>query len=251
MAKITLEDIKTALSKTGWSCLDKTYVNLNTPMKFRCPEGHLVESTWGKFRNKQVCPVCTSNVKKHIANIAALPKTKEYRILALDQSSHKTGYSLYDGTELISYGVFEAKGHYPQDRFIEISDWLESMIANWQPDEIGLEETQYNEKRGANQLDCINSHDVFKLLSQIMGIVMIIGLRNNLKVSPVLISTWRSHCGVKGANRSERKRSCQMLVKEWHDILVSDDESDAICIGKYLADLHNLQKPTIGDDSWL
>ena len=34
-----------------------------------------------------------------------------------------------------------------------------------------------------------------------------------------------------------KKRSMQHKAKEWHDITVTDDEADAIGIGKYVADL--------------
>nr|DAQ72061.1 MAG TPA: hypothetical protein [Bacteriophage sp.] len=41
-----------------------------------------------------------------------------------------------------------------------------------------------------------------------------------------------------------------MLVKQWYGLEVTDDESDAICIGKYFAENHK-EQPSIGDDSWL
>lgn len=240
MSKITLDQINKELELFGWSCLDSEYKNLQTPMTFKCNEGHIVETTWGKLRNKRVCPVCVSNVKKKITNIAAVPKTGEYRILALDQSSHRTGYSIYDGKALISYGVFESTKVDPLDRIVDLCAWLDNMIANWQPDEVGMEETQY-------QPNAIG-HDVFKLLSQVMGALMITAARAKCKVNTVLIATWRHHCGVKGRYRADQKRSAQMLVKQWHDITVSDDESDAICIGKYFADTHmEVEKQVIGD----
>lgn len=239
MAKITLAEINKQLELYGWTCLEKEYKNLQTPMQFRCNEGHIVETTWGKLRNKRVCPVCVSNLKKKITKIAATPKTGEYRILALDQSSHRTGYSIYDGKQLTSYGVFESTKTEPLDRIIDLCAWLDNMIMNWQPDEVGLEETQY--QPGAI------GHDVFKLLSQVMGALMITAARAKCRVSTVLIPTWRHHCGVKGNKRADQKRSAQLLVKKWHDITVSDDESDAICIGKYFADTHVDEKEIIGD----
>ena len=249
MAKITIEQIQQELKGTGWSCNDSKYINLKTVMSFTCPEGHLVEQTWDKLRNRRFCPVCAINVKKKVNNIAATPKHGNYRILALDQSSHKTGYAIYDGQNLVSYGVYEATKQKPFDRIISACEWLDSMIANWKPDEVGFEEPQYNPGDDSDK-DKIRAHDTFKLLAQIMGALMITAARGKTKVNTVLISTWRHHCGVKGRYRTDQKRSAQMLVKSWHDILVSDDESDAICIGKYFADQHANNKPIIGDDSW-
>ena len=48
--------------------------------------------------------------------------------------------------------------------------------------------------------------------------------------------TWRAHCGVKGQSRIEKKRSMKGLVKKWFDVQITDDEADAIGIGKYLSD---------------
>lgn len=240
MAKITITSIDEELSKYGWLCTSTKYVNLDTPLSFRCNEGHEVVTTWGKLRNKIVCPVCKNNVKKNIVNIQSKPKTSNYRILALDQSSHKTGYSIYDGNELISYGVYESTKSEELDRIKDVCDWLDSMIVNWKPDEVGLEETQYNPNSGMG-------HDVFKLLSQVMGAIMITAARAKCKVSKVLIPTWRHYAGVKGNTRPDQKRSAQMLVKKWHDVNVTDDEADAICIGKYFADQATQRNNAIGD----
>ena len=54
-------------------------------------------------------------------------------------------------------------------------------------------------------------------------------------------NTWRHHCGVTGRTRIDKKRSMQNKAKEWYDITVTDDEADAIGIGKYVADLYNIQ----------
>lgn len=234
MPKITLEDIKNTLKNSAWSCESKNYVNLKTPMTFRCPEGHLVENTWEKMRNKQVCPVCKANLKKKIVNIDSKPKTEAFRVLALDQSSNLTGYSIYDNQSLISYGVFETSKSAPFERIVELCDWLQSMLEMWKPDLVGLEDIQY--RPGKNNTATEQNHNTFKLLGQVMGGLIVTIARSKCKVDTVLIPTWRGHCKVKGNTRVDQKRSAQLLVKQWYDITVTDDESDAICIGKYFAD---------------
>lgn len=249
MAKITLEQIKKECHEHGWECSDTSYINLKTLMTFRCDEGHLVETTWAKLRDKFKCPVCEKNLKKKIININAKPKTDKFRILALDQSSKKTGFAIYDDNELINYGVYESTRSNPIDRIVDICDWLESMIAMWKPDEVGLEETLFNQNFAENNGGV--NHDVFRLLSQVMGAIMLTVARSKCLIGIVKIATWRHHCGVKGRTRVDQKRSAQMLVKQWYDISVTDDESDAICIGKYLADSHvKTTKTIIGDFDW-
>ena len=44
---------------------------------------------------------------------------------------------------------------------------------------------------------------------------------------------WRKGIGIKGRTRTDRKRSAQQFVKQEYDINVSEDEADAICLGRY------------------
>ena len=232
MARITIGEIDNELEEIGWKCLTREYKNLDTLMVFQCEEGHKVHSTWKKIRSRAICPICQNNKNKQIVNIKAIPKKKDvYRVLAVDQSSRKNGYAIYDDKELIAYGVYESTSTSPLERMVDISDWLSSMIAEWKPDLVGFEETQYNPKQRMG-------HDVFKLLSQVMGAVMLTAARSNVIVKTVLIPTWRGHCKIKGRSRVDQKRSAQLIVKELYDISVTDDESDAICIGKYFSDIH-------------
>ena len=235
MSSISIEQIKTTCELFGWKCLDNSYINLKTPMNFRCNEGHLVFLPWDKIREKFSCPVCANLTKQKKMAFAAKPKTEKYRIISLDQSSHKTGFAIYDDTELITYGVYEASGNNLLQRIQNICDWLDSMIYSWKPDRIGLEETLYNRNFSQGSVGTQN-HDVFRILTQTMGAIMITVLRAHCDLDIVKIAVWRHYCGIKGRTRADQKRSAQLLVKKWHNADVSDDEADAICIGKYLAD---------------
>lgn len=251
MSKITLDQIREECKKNNWQCVSDTYINLKTEMIFKCEEGHTVTNTWEKIRKKFVCPICKENIKKDISQISALPKTSKHRILALDQSSHTTGYSIYDDDELISYGIYSTNKSQLNDRMKDTCDWLNSMIYTWKPDEVVLEETLYNANFEKEKENAIRNHDVFRMLTQVMGALMITILRTNCKLTIVKIATWRHHVGVKGRTRVDQKRSAQFLVKKWYDISVTDDESDAICIGKYAADIAiSNKKNVIGDLEW-
>ena len=142
-------------------------------MIFKCNEGHQVTTTWKKLRKRLFCPVCDSNEKRSLQGIKAFKKESgAYRVLALDQSSKKTGYSIYDNQELIAYGVFSTTKQNVFDRMTDLCDWVLSMVVAWEPDLVGLEDVQYNPNAGAG-------HDVFKMLAQIMGSVIITILREN------------------------------------------------------------------------
>lgn len=247
MAKITLDTIKKTCEKVGWTCISPTYSNLKELMYFRCDEGHLVESPWGRLRDKFSCPVCKEALKQKIQKVEHRNKTDAFRVIGLDQSTHKTGYSIYDDKELIAHGVFTAVEGEPFDRIASLCDWLTSLITLWKPDLIGIEDIQYNPKRVSGFSEEGN-HNTFKLLGQTMGAIIITSLRGKVPIKTVLIPTWRGHCGVRGNTRPDQKRSAQLLVKKWHDVSVTDDESDAICIGKYFADTNSkVLKQGIGE----
>lgn len=143
MARITLDEIAQELAKENWKVLSPDYTNLSTEMKFECPEGHFVFSSWEKLRKKRECPVCKQNVLKENKPVIIEKRKDESRVLALDQSSHKTGYSILDGGRLVKYGVFEApaadSANEDVERFHAVKEWLISMIDNYKPDIVGIE----------------------------------------------------------------------------------------------------------------
>lgn len=99
------------------------------------------------------------------------------------------------------------------------------MTNTWKPDFIAIEGVQYQQNFGVT---------TFQTLCRVQGILMdcCLDLELPYKVCPT--NTWRHFCGVKGKTRVDKKRSMQLLVKDWYDIKVSDDESDAIGIGHYV-----------------
>lgn len=247
MARITIETVDEGLKGTGWSRVSQEYKNLKTPMQFHCPEGHLVEVTWEKMRRKQTCPVCTANLKVHIQDIGAIKKkTGARRVLAIDQASYNTGWSVYDEGELVGYGIFTTRKNESLLRIVDVCDWLNSMIDGWEPDLVGIEDIQYNPRGEFG--GGVGNHNTFKLLGQLMGAIMLTVARMKVDVKPVNNKVWKAHCKIKGATRAQQKKNAQGKVKEWHDVTVEEDVSDAICIGKYFAETSKgEQKAGIGD----
>ena len=73
-----------------------------------------------------------------------MPKPKgATRILALDQATKITGYSIFDNGELVKYGTFQTTSDDEIVRCVTVRNWLVSMINNWKPDYIGIEGIQY------------------------------------------------------------------------------------------------------------
>lgn len=245
MAKIRLEDIQVELEKENWKVLSDNYVNLDTEMIFQCPEGHSVYSSWKKIRNKKICPICEKNIYKTEAiDSKVIPKKKGvHRTLGLDQATKTTGFSIFDDNQLIKYGTFTTTLVDTIARAAAVKGWLINIINNWQPDLIIIEGIQLQ----ADGSDRAMGVTVFQHLAWLQGILMECCYELNISYEVCHTSVWREHCKVKGKTRADKKRSMQLLAKQWYDISVSDDAADAIGIGKYGAEVLGAKRKIV---SW-
>lgn len=237
MARITLDTINEELAPTGWKCVSGEYKNLESELQFQCDEGHEVYASWKKIRTKRECPICKNNKFKKLVE-SVKPKTRgEKRILALDQATHTTGWSIFDGNKLVRYGTFNTEIKNETARINAIKNWMLSMISNWNPDCVAIEGIQFQEESSGQKM----SVTVFQGLARLQGVLMeaCYALKVDFVVCPT--NTWRNHCGVKGRYRADKKRSMQLIAKKEYDITVTDDEADAIGIGKYAADLNKIE----------
>lgn len=230
MSRIKLADIQEELAQCGWRVLSEKYENLDTEMRFICAEGHEINTTWKKLRNHIECPICNKNEYK-VSNDKIIPKSKgTKRVLGLDQATKITGFSIFEDGKLIKYGTVKLDGFNTIDRDASLRNWLVNTIKNWQIDFVGMEgiQMQTNLEGGARV-----GVTTFEALARLQGILMI--TLYDLKVPFEICHTavWRQHCGVKGKTRTDKKRSMKLLAKEWYDVSVTEDEADAIGIGKY------------------
>lgn len=230
MAKIRLEDIENELNAEGWVVISTEYTNLDTEMTFECPKGHRVFMPWKKLRGKHECPTCKQKQEfEQITTVQPKPKGVK-RTLALDQASKVTGYAIFDDTKLVKYGTFTTTAADDIERFAMVRAWLLSMISSWRPDYIGIEGIQFQEEGSGQKMGVT----VFQTLARLQGILMMACHDEKVPFEICPTNTWRHSCGVKGKTRTDKKRSTQLLVEQWYGIKVSEDEADAIGIGRHL-----------------
>lgn len=229
MSKITLEDVKLTVAADGWKVHSKEYKNLKEQMEFECQEGHQVFAPFERIRQKRECPICAQN-KLRQGGTKAIPKKKEsVRVLALDQATHTSGYSVYDDKELVKFGTFTTKSDGDVERIAEVRSWLISLIEMWHPDAIAIEGIQFQQTIDMGVT-------TFQTLARLQGVLMVTCYELGIRFEVCPTNTWRSFCGVKGRARSDKKKSMQLLAKQWFDVSISEDEADAVGIGKYLAE---------------
>lgn len=225
--KLTLEGIQQSLKEYGWNVISTSYKNLNEEMEFQCENGHSVFTPYKKIRDrKPLCPICEKNNYKLIQeDKTVIPKGKTKRLLALDQATKITGYSIFEGNKLIKYGVYKADATLNEiERIISIKQWFISLLKNWEIDYVALEGIQYQKEAGVV---------TFETLAHLQGVLSVTAQEEGIPWKICHTAVWREYCGVKGRARADKKKSMQLLVKQWYDVNVTDDCADAIGIGKY------------------
>ena len=238
MARISIDEIQQVVSTDGWKLISDTYKNLDTNLEFQCAAGHTVLAPYKKIRDSRVCPICMRERLKSKEFHNTKKKKDEYRILAVDQATHVSGYAVFSNKDLIDYGTFKTTVEDQIERCIQVKQWLISLIDQYEIDFVGLEGIQYQTAAGVT---------TFEALARLQGILAATCVEEKIKYKIVNTNTWRDHCGVKGKTRPDKKRSMQRLVNEWFGINVKDDIADAIGIGKYFCDL---QTPKVEIIDW-
>ena len=237
MARITVEQIKTEAEGLGWTLVSDTYKNLQTEIEFTCPEGHSVITTYAVWRARHSCPVC-DNPKLELST-KVIPKKKDtIRILALDQATHETGWSIFDGQTVIKFGSISLGNGELDERINKLKIWLANMVALWKPDKVIMEDIQLQEKKQNRTWendsgDHVMNVNTYKTLAQLQGVLADYLYEKEMRYEFVHTAVWREKCGVTGKSRTDKKKSAQLKVLEWFNLNVTNDEADAICIGYY------------------
>lgn len=228
---IKYEDVKRAVEENGWQLLSDTYVNLKTNLEIQCPEGHINYVPFQKIRNGSYeCLICKQNQYYSQLNNNIPVKKKGFRILAFDQASITSGWSVFDGQELVSFGNWTSEGNSSTERVAKTKYWFTSMIRNWKPDKVVLEDIQLQKGKDNEELVV-----TYKKLAQLQGVLINYLYENKIDYNVIAPSTWRAHSLIKGKTRADKKKSAQLKVKEKYDITVSIDTAEAILIGTYSA----------------
>ena len=147
-------------------------------------------------------------------------------ILALDQASRTSGYSVFCDNQLIDSGTFTFTSTDMAKRLVSIRNKVEELINEFHIEKVILEDIQLQNTVG-------NNVSTYKALAEVIGVITELITEKKLPYELVYSSTWKSELKIKGRSREEQKRNAQIYVFETYGRNVSQDESDAICIGAY------------------
>lgn len=246
---INIYSVSNDLESKGWKLISTEYKNLKTPLKMKCPEGHDIEDTYEHWRKYCICDKCLAGDPYKVRqNKIPQKESGAYRILALDAATGVTGYSIYDNGILVSYGTYKVPLELETTaRINDVKHWLINAIKEWKPNFIGIEHIQL-QTFGANKNQ--QQVETYRVLANLQGVLLDTIFEIDLPCELVYSSTWRRVCGISEGNgqRENKKKAAQEKVLKWHNIQCTQDEADAICIGKYFVSELNKKKSSWGED---
>lgn len=236
-SSIKYEDVKQDIEKDGWKLISTAYTNLKANLQLVCPEGHDCMVSYGKWRGgKYECPTCKENQYYNVDDTAV--KKTGYRILVFDQASITSGWAVFDDEKLIKYGAHTSEGESSTEKIAKTKYWVASMIENWKPDEVVFEDIQLQKGTNTETFNGDMGVTTYKKLAHLQGVLMNYCYEKKVVFRIAAPATWRTHSDVKGRYRTDKKKSAQLKVKKFYDVSVTEDEADAILIGRWAAHIY-------------
>ena len=150
------------------------------------------------------------------------------KILAFDQSTQKTGWAVFENGALLRSGVFD----FHKEKDISKSSYefwtrAHSLVADEQPDMIAAEGVSLQNPNVKTIVE----------LARVQGMIQAASYTDDRQI-PIefyMPATWRKVVGIqtgRGIKRTELKKAAIELVSLIYDKQVTDDEADAILIGR-------------------
>ena len=157
------------------------------------------------------------------------------RICALDQSTNKTGYSVFENGILADYGLLNLSNEKDIDLRLKLmSEKINVTIQNSQPNLVIFEDISQR-----------NNVKTLIKLSRLQGMIMNICYEQDKDFLIYAPTTWRSIIGIPQGSRHKRDELKQMAVdfiQHTYGIKTSDDVAESICIGLAYLKQHNYKE---------
>lgn len=111
-------------------------------------------------------------------------------LLSIDASSKKTGYALFENTQLVDFGLwrYEGKDDNWRDRIKWMGTQLSTYIKSHKINHIVVEDVP--------PTSTVNNSQTVKVLSALQGYIIAIGVMENIEVTFLPVRTWKLHMGM-------------------------------------------------------
>lgn len=159
-------------------------------------------------------------------------------LLALDQSTQTTGFAVFKDQELIAHGIKTFSNRDYIKRIERLREWVESLIIAVDRDiEVVIEDIQLQQFSNKETMTEGVGLQTYKKLAHVQGALLTLFEEYNINYYIALASQWRKTCGIaegRGRGRAQLKAAAQDYIKKEFKINATEDEADAICIGKHI-----------------
>ena len=86
--KLTYDYVKEYIESYGYKLLSTTYTRALDKLTIQCPEGHIFERTFSKFKQTNKCPYCSKGARKFTYNeVKEYIELKGYKLLSHEYNS--------------------------------------------------------------------------------------------------------------------------------------------------------------------
>ena len=150
-------------------------------------------------------------------------------ILALDQATRTSGWSLFIGENLIDFGHWTFDQDDLAVRIYHLCGQIEQIIDKYKPSLILIENIQMQQLGGRD-----SNISTFQKLAQVQGALMKTCVEKKIPYKLVYPTEWRKECNFLKGNdkhRDNQKKIAQEWVMQTFNKKCTQDEADAICIG--------------------
>lgn len=158
------------------------------------------------------------------------------KILALDQSSRTTGYTVLDDGKIVKVSHFECIGDDLGDRLLQLRKKVLELIDAYDIDEVVFEDIQLQDVNGSKE----KGVKTFKILAEAFGVVHETLVEIKMPYSIAMPIQWKAHFKIAGKGRPQEKKMAQAYVLKEHGIKCTEDEADSLCIALYYYDISNV-----------
>lgn len=150
-------------------------------------------------------------------------------ILALDQSSKETGWSIFnsESKELMDFGLISINYSNLERRLYSLREEVKKIIEKYNVEKVYLEDIQFQK--------IMNGVTTYKVLAEVIGVLIELFYELNIPFELIIASVWKSGLGIKGSDRKTQKANAKKYVEQHYtfDKELPQDIADSICIGSY------------------
>ena len=156
-------------------------------------------------------------------------------LLALDQATYTTGFTILKDGKIQLIGHFDCTGSDLGDRLKQLRANVQNLIRQYDIDEVVFEDIQLQDVNGNKETGI----KTFKMLAESFGVVHELLAEMNIKYSSVQPIKWKAHFKIAGKGRAQEKKMSQAYALKTYGVQCTEDEADSLCIAMYHYDLNN------------